>query len=162
MINNRILLKSLNGYFTVQGANIITNECLITKWFVLLTRCWPNPSHSWLVWWCQPWLWVKSWKHQMVSYLLRDRGNKRSSFDEGRVLSRSYCIKTLDMKAGVWVNLNNFPIDFEEKCKNLKETINTCKKKKTVNSCWRIIRAFNGKDGRCLTKYLLSHASLVT
>lgn len=40
-----------------------------------------------------------------------------------------YDIKTLDVKAGVCVNFNNLPTDFEEKHKNLEETINTCGEK---------------------------------
>lgn len=40
---------------------------------------------------------------------------KQSSSDEGRVLSGLCYIKTMDVKAGVWINFNNLPIDFEEK-----------------------------------------------
>lgn len=43
------------------------------------------------------------------------------------------------MKAKVWINFNNFPIDLEEKFKNLEETIIVLK---NVNTFWRIIRAF--------------------
>ena len=63
-----------------------------------------------------------------------------------------YDIKTLDVKAGVCVNFNNLPTDFEEKRKNLEETINTCGEKNDNTAA----------DCRLLTQYVISLSCLVT